>query len=84
MDAIKPKTGKVGRPKKRPRVLAGDKGYDSKELREAIRRRGLRPQLPKRVFKSKKTQGRPISIEVPRFQAERTFSWLLRSYRRLV
>jgi transposase len=84
LDSIKPKTGKVGRPRKRPRVLAGDKGYDSKALRGSIRRRGIRPQLPKREFKSKKNRVRPISIEVPRFQAERTFAWLQRKYRRLV
>ena len=73
----------MGRPRKRPRVIAGDKGYDSKELRDSIRGRGIRPQIPKRVFKSKKTRGRPILIEVPRFQAERTFAWLQRKYRRI-
>jgi transposase len=84
LDAVKPQTGMPGRPRKRPDVIAADKGYDSKELREAIRRRGIRPQLPKRVFPSKPTRGRPILIEVPRFQMERTFAWLQRKYRRLV
>ncbi len=83
-DAVKPKTGKPGRPRKRLRVIAADKGYDSKQLRRALRNRGIRPQLPKRVWKSKKTRGRPISIDVPRFQIERTFAWFQRKYRRLV
>lgn len=84
LDAVAPKTGKPGRPRKRLRVIAADKGYDSKELRSTIRRRGIKPQLPKRVWKSKKTLGRPISLDVPRFQMERTFAWFLWSYRRLV
>ena len=43
LDDIAPKTGKIGRPRKRPRVLAGDKGYDSSVLRDLIRRCGIRP-----------------------------------------
>lgn len=62
----------------------GDKGYDSKELRAALRKRGIRPQLPKRVWKTKKNRGRPIKISVPRFQQERCFAWFQRKYRRLV
>ena len=84
LDAVKPKTGKPGRPRKHISVIAADKGYDSKELRDILRRRGIRPQLPKRVWKSKKTRGRPILIDVPRFQMERTFAWFQRKYRRLV
>ena len=84
IDAVTPKTGKPGRPRKRLGVIAADKGYDSKELRGNLRRRGIRPQLPKRVWKSKKTRGRPIAIKVPRFQMERTFAWFQRKYRRLV
>ena len=84
LDAIKPKTGKPGSPKKRVKILATDKGYDSKELRDSIRKRGIRPQLPKRVWKSKKNRWRPVSISVPRFQMERTFAWFQRKYRRLV
>ncbi|MDJ0904355.1 MAG: transposase [Xenococcus sp. MO_188.B8] len=73
-----------GRPKKRVRVLAADKGYDSKEKRAALRKRGIRPQLPKRTYKTKKNRGRPIKISVPRFQQERCFAWYQRKYRRLV
>ena len=41
------------------------------EKRQALRRRGIRPQLLKRLWKGKKKPGRPIKISVPRFQQER-------------
>lgn len=85
LDAVKVNTGKPGRPPKRVKVLAADKGYDSKELRETIRRRGIRPQFPKRVWKDRKPpRGRPIKEDVPRYPVERTFSWYQRKFRRLV
>ena len=84
LDSIKLKTLKKGRPKKRVKVLAADKGYDSKEKRAALRKRGIRPQLPQRIYKTQKNRGRPIKISVPRFQQERCFAWYQRKYRRLV
>lgn len=84
LDRIEVKTNKPGRPRKRVKVLAADKGYDSKAIRATLRKRGIRPQLPKRVRKTKKNRGRPIKISVPRFQQERCFAWFQRKYRRLV
>ena len=84
MDRVKVKTNKPGRPRKRVKVLAADKGYDSKEKRAILRKRGIRPQFPKRVWKKKKNRGRPIKISVPRYQQERCFSWFQKKYRRLV
>ncbi len=84
LDRILVKTNFPGRPRKRIKVLAADKGYDSKQLRAVLRKRGIRPQLPKRTRKTKKNRGRPIKISVPRFQQERCFAWLQRKYRRLV
>ena len=84
LDSVKVKTNKRGRPRKRLKVLAADKGYDSKDKRAALRRRGIRPQWPKRVWKTKKNKGRPIKISVPRFQQERCFPWFQKKYRRLV
>lgn len=84
LDSIKVLTGKRGRPKKRFRVLAADKGYDCKEKRSLLRKRGIRPQFPKRVYQSKKCRGRPIKDDTPRFQQERCFAWYQRKYRRLV
>lgn len=83
LDSIKLKTQKRGRPKKRFLVLAADKGYDSQEKRALLRKRGTRPQFPKRTWKQRKTRGRPIKISVPRFQQERCFAWYQRKYRRL-
>jgi transposase len=84
LDTLNIRTGNRGRPRKRVKVLAADKGYDAKALRQRLRRRGIRPQIPKRVWKSRKPRGRPIKTDVPRFQAERTFAWFQRKYRRLV
>ena len=84
LDAVKVRTGTRGRPRKRLKVIATDKGYDAKALRQKLRQRGIRAQIPKRVWKTKKNRGRPIKKVVPRFQAERTFAWLQKKYRRLV
>src|SRR6185295_13843684 len=72
LDAVKIRTGKRGRPRKRLTVIATDKGYEAKALRQTLRKRGIRAQVPKRVWKTKKNRGRPIKQVVPRFQAERT------------
>jgi transposase len=84
LDALHVYTGKRGRPRKQFKVLAADKRYDAKALRQRLRKRGMRPQIPKRVWKRRKPRGRPIKKDVPRFQAERTFAWFQRKYRRLV
>ncbi|MEH1785130.1 transposase [Nostoc sp.] len=52
LDKVKLKTLKRGRPRKRLKVLAADKGYDSKQQRASLRKRGIRPQIPKRVWKT--------------------------------
>ncbi len=84
LDAVKVRTGKRGRPRKRLKGIATDKGYEAKALRQQLRQRGIRAQIPKRVWKTKKPRGRPIKTTVPRFQAERTFAWDQKKYRRLV
>jgi IS5 family transposase len=84
LDTLHIRTGTRGRPRKRLKVLAADKGYDAKDLRQRLRKRGIRPQIPKRVWKRRKPRGRPIKKGVPRFQAERTFAWFQRKYRRVV
>ena len=84
LDAVKVRTGKRGRPRKRLKVIATEKGYDAKALRQQLWKRGIRAQIPKRVWKTKKNRGRPIKKVVPRFQAERTFAWFQKKYRRLV
>lgn len=81
---VRVRTSTRGRPRSCPKVLAADKGYDSKKLRGSLRKKGIRPQLPKRQWKSKPTRGRPIKNDTPRFQMERCFAWIQRKYRRLV
>ena len=77
-------TGKRGNPKRRPKVLAADKGYDARWLRKKLWTKGIRPQIKKRQRHGKNPLGRPIKELVPRYQQERSFSWLQRKYRRLV
>src|SRR5215467_14977470 len=84
LNAVKVRTGKRGRPRKRLKVIATDKGYDAKALRQILRKRGIRAQLPKRVWKTKKHRRRPIKQVVPRLQAERTCAWFQKKYRRVV
>ena len=42
------RTGKPGRPRKRPDRLVADRGYDSNALRAALVRRGIEPIIPAR------------------------------------
>ena len=83
LEMVEVKTGKEGRPRRKVRRLAADKGYDSDALRSFLKERGIQPQIP-RKRNAKKRQGRPVSMNAPRFQVERAFSWLQRKFRRLV
>ena len=69
-------TGKRGNPKRRPKTLAAGIGYDARWLRNKLRTKGIRPQIKKRQIRGKKPKGRPIKDIVPRYQQERSFSWL--------
>jgi hypothetical protein len=84
LDPLHLRTGTRGRPRKRLEVLTMEKGDDAKALRHRLRRRGIRPWIPQRVWKSRKPRGRPIKKDVPRDRVERTFAWCQRQYRRLV
>jgi hypothetical protein len=54
LNRVKLKTLKRGRHSLRIKVLAADKAYDSKQKRAELRKRGIRPQIPKRIWKTKK------------------------------
>lgn len=84
LDKIRLATLKRGNPKRRPKVIAADKGYDARWLRHKLRTKGIRPQIKKRQWSGKKLKGRPIKDVVPRYQQERSFSWFQRKYRRIV
>jgi IS5 family transposase len=46
MDAIEPiRKPRSGRPRKRPKKLHADKGYDFPRCREALRKRGITPRI---------------------------------------
>ncbi len=47
LDSVKVKTNRPGRPRLRVKVLATDKGDDSKDKRAALRQRGIRHNGPK-------------------------------------
>jgi hypothetical protein len=84
LDAVHLRTGRRGRPRKRPKVIAPAKGDDAHDLRQPRRTRGLRAQSPNRVWPTTKPRGRPLQSTVPRFQAERTFAWFQQKSRRVV
>ena len=81
LDALHSRTGKRGRLRTRLKVLVADQGDDAQDLHHRLRRRGIRPQIPTRVWTSRKPRGRPITRDVQRFQAERTLAWLQRKHR---
>jgi transposase len=77
LDAIPPlKTGRRGRPRRRPDKLHGDKGYDYRRCRDACRRRHIKHRIARKGIESKEKLGRH------RWVVERTMAWLAQ-YRRL-
>jgi transposase len=72
-----------GRPRKRVREWVADRAYDSDRLRGWLRRRGIRPCIPRR--RNRRQRGRPpeLSGYRQRWIVERTVGWL-GNYRRLV
>jgi transposase len=70
VDAIPPVRGKPGRPRRRPRSLYGDRGFDSDEHRRQLRRRGIRPFIARRWTEHGSGLG------TIRWVVERTLSWL--------
>jgi transposase len=78
MDAISPikrPRGRSGSPRKRPKKLHADKGYDFPRCRRALRRRGIKARISRRGIESSERLGRH------RWVVERTLAWLNR-YRR--
>ncbi len=76
VDAIPPLRGCPGRPLRKPRLIQGDRGYDSQPHRDALQRRGIQTQLAKRRTPHGSGLGRT------RWVVERTLAWLHR-FRRL-
>ena len=76
-----------GRPRVRPDELVADKGYDSREFREWLRKRGIKPTIPPNARRRKRPKpGRPRVTGLSyhqRWLVERTFAWL-GTFRRIV
>ena len=77
LDAVVPiRTGRRGRPRRRPAKLHADKRYDYRRCREACARRGIRHRIARERVEPKARLGRHRRI------VERRLAWLAR-YRRL-
>jgi IS5 family transposase len=70
------RTGRRGRPRRRPKKLHADKAYDHRRCRRECRQRGITPRIARRGIESSERLGRH------RWVVERTLAWLAR-FRRL-
>jgi len=79
-----PRPGR-GRPRKNPKRVIGDKGYDSEALRHRLGARGIELVAPHRRNRTapRLKDRRPLRRYRKRWEIERTFAWL-GSFRRLV
>lgn len=68
-NAVPPVAGKVGRLKKKPAALLGDRVYDSEPHREGLRQMGVEPLLAEKGTENGSGPG------VYRWVVERTLSW---------
>ena len=76
IDAVPPVGGKVGAPKRRPKYLLADRGYDSDPHRRQVEARGIEPVIARRRAAHGSGLGKF------RWVVERTISWL-HQFRRL-
>jgi transposase len=77
LDGIAPIRQPVGRPRKRPIKLHGDKGYDYPQCRDLLRARNITARIARKGIESSTRLGRH------RYVIERCLEWTTR-YRRLV
>jgi transposase len=76
VDDLPPIAGQLGRPRQRPLRILGDRAYDSRRHRAALRMRGIEPQLACRG------QEHGSGLGIYRWVVERTLSWM-HQFRRL-
>jgi transposase len=77
VDRVPPVRGKPGRPRRRPKRLSADRGYDFKPQRRELRKRGITPEIARRKTEHGSGLGRV------RWVIERTFAWL-HNFKRLL
>ena len=75
-----------GRPRTRPQHLVADKGYDSRDFRRYLHRRGIGHTIPPIRRRGKRRHGQPRPADPVRYAQrwiiERTNAWL-QNYRRV-
>lgn len=76
VDGVRPVRQPLGRPRKRPGKLHGDKGYDYRSCRNALARRGITARIARKGIESSTRLGRH------RYVIERCLEWVSR-FRRL-
>ena len=77
VDGVHPVRRPVGRPRRRPGKLHGDKGYDYRSCRQALARRRVKARIARNGIESSTRLGRY------RYVIERCLEWVTR-FRRLV
>lgn len=78
------RTGRRGRPRKKPDRLIADRGYDSNDVRESLMKKGIQPIIPARKNNGIATHqdGRNLRRYSRRWMVERAFAWL-QNFRRV-
>lgn len=76
VDAVPPVGGRVGAPKRKPKYLLADRGYDSDPHRQQLRGRQIEPVIARR------NTAHGSGLGKFRWVVERTISWL-HQFRRL-
>lgn len=70
----------MGRPRKRPKHMAGDKGYSYPGVRRCLRRRGVVPVIPQREDQRRYHRGRPLNFNKSLYRrrnaVERCVGWI--------
>ena len=77
IDKVPPVRGAVGRPRRRPKQVVADRGYDHDTHRRLVRKRGIKPVIARR--KTEHGSG----LGTARWVVERTFAWL-HNFKRLL
>jgi transposase len=77
VERVPPVRGKVGRPRRRPKRVIADRGYDHDKYRRELRKRGIGSEIARRQSRHGSGLGRV------RWVVERTFAWL-HTYKRLL
>jgi transposase len=78
VDRVPPLRGKVGRPRRRPKRVTADRGYDYDSRRRELRQRGITAEIARRNTEHGSGLGHY------RWVVERTFAWLHQLKRLLV